>query len=375
MSEVLEEHYDYLSLRGRAELYDEAIAKIVKPGGVVADLGCGFGVLGLQCIKAGAARVYGIDASGAIHIARESIDRAGLADRYSCIEGSTFLIDLPEKVDLIICDHVGWFGFDYDIIPMLQDAKERMLKPGGTIMPASLRLSIAGTSATKCRENIDRWAAHPIPEEYHWVSEYQLNKKQPHEFVPAEICTEPVMIGEIDLQRHCPDSFTYAVKLQATTAGQFNGIAGWFDAELTDGVWMTNSPLAERRIARNQVFLAAREPFPVEVGDTIEIALRFRQEGSLIAWSITPPGSKRRQKLSTWNSMILSDADLATPQIGPVTLTQAGRARSIVLHMVDGSLDGAQIEDAVVQNHPDLFPSEAAIRRFVRAELARWAKC
>ena len=81
MASVLEEHIEYLTLPGRNALYAKAISRIIKPGDVVVDLGCGVGVLGLLCLEAGAARVYGIDHSDAIELARETVAKAGLSDR------------------------------------------------------------------------------------------------------------------------------------------------------------------------------------------------------------------------------------------------------------------------------------------------------
>lgn len=373
MTGVLAEHFDYLSLDGREALYGEAIARVLKPGDVVADLGCGFGVLGLQCLRAGAARVYGIDSSGAIDIARESVARAGLADRYHCLHSSTYRTELPEQVDLVICDHVGWFGLDYDIIPMLEDARRRLLKPGGRILPRRLRLVAAGVFSDACRALADQWDSAPIPADYHWLGEYQRNTKHSHEYAAAEICTAPVVLGEIDLTQDNPDSFTFNASLIAGADTRFDGIAGWFECELADGVWMTNSPLAAQRIARNQIFLAAREPFALRVGETVAVSLRCRKEGDMIGWTITPPGTPPngapRQKLSTFGAVVLSERDLAGAASGPLTLGRLGEARRAVLALVDGQRTADEIEHAVIAAHPDLFPTATEIRRFVRAEL------
>ena len=370
MSEVLAEHFDYLSLEGRSALYGEAIARAIRPGDVVADLGCGFGVLGIQCLRAGAARVYGIDASGAIDIARETVARAGLADRYHCIHGSTYRTRLPEKVDLVICDHVGWFGLDYDIIPMLEDARRRLLKPGGKILPQKLRLVLAGVSSDECRALAERWSTPPIPEDYRWLSEYQHNTKHSHQFQPQELCTDPVTVGEIDLSIDNPDSFSFTADLVARRDTQFDGIAGWFECELADGVWMTNSPLAAPRIARVQIFLAARQPFAVAKGEVVKVSLRCLKEGDLIGWSITQPGGAK-QKLSTFNAIVPGKRGLGEPAGGALALSQTGELRRVVLGLIDGQRTAEDIEQAAIAAHPDLFPTELQIRRFVRSELAR----
>ena len=60
MGNALEEHYDYLSDARRLEKFEQAVSRAVMPGDRVADIGCGFGVLGMMCLKAGAARAWGV---------------------------------------------------------------------------------------------------------------------------------------------------------------------------------------------------------------------------------------------------------------------------------------------------------------------------
>lgn len=309
MSAILTEHYDYLSLKGRGETYARAIAAVVRPGDVVADLGCGFGVLGIACLKAGAARVYGIDKSDAIEIARETVQRAGFADRYICIRGSTFTAQLPEQVDVIICDHIGWFGFDYGMIAMLRDASARLLKPGGRIIPGNLQLIIAATSSPVARAKAEAWRHAPIPAEYHWLGEYGLNTKHAHNFAADELASEPVVLGAIDLSAAEPDDFRFTTTLTATTAHTMQGLAGWFACELAPDVWLTNSPVAKGAIARNQVYLPCRHPIVLAAGDEVQVSLRLRHDTEMFAWTIRGPDG-RRQKMSTWKSTVLSAADL-----------------------------------------------------------------
>jgi protein arginine N-methyltransferase 1 len=175
MSDVLAEHIEYLTLPGRNALYRQAIAATLRPGDRVADLGCGVGVLGLFCLEAGAGKVWGIDSSDAIHVAREAMAKAGLADRYECIAGSTFRTELPEQVDLIICDHVGFFGFDYGIVQLMRDARERFLKPGGAMIPQALDLMVAGVSSEDCLAKANGWARSEVPEQYRWLDRLSRN--------------------------------------------------------------------------------------------------------------------------------------------------------------------------------------------------------
>ena len=81
--------------------------------------------LGLLCLPS---RMYGIDSTAMIEVARET---RRLGERTTFIRGHSHHIELPERVDVVICDHVGCFGFDYGIMHTLQDARQRFLKPGG----------------------------------------------------------------------------------------------------------------------------------------------------------------------------------------------------------------------------------------------------
>lgn len=367
---VLDEHYSYLSLPGRNASYAEAIRQVIRPGDVVADLGCGVGILGLLCLRAGAARVYGVDHSEAIEIAAETARREGLSDRYFALSGSTFQTELPEMVDVLICDHVGFFGFDYGIIEMLADARRRMLKPGGRIIPEGLQLVMAGAMADRCRSKIDGWTMEPVPREYHWLREYSVNLKHHASLAAEELCTVPVTIANLDFAGDIPETLAFDFRLTVTRDGLLDGLSGWFDSRLGGDVWMTNSPLSPRNIGRYQAFFPCDTRMPVRTGDELAVSLRIRHQDHIISWSIGAPG-QGRQKMSTWKSRILRKAEIGPQESRPLALSRAAIARKTVLDLVDGRRSANEIEEAVLRNHADLQPSEAEIRRFVHQVLSR----
>lgn len=371
MSEALSEHIRYLTLPGRNARYREAIAATVTPGQTVADLGCGVGVLGLFCLEAGASQVWGIDSSEAIHLARETMDKAGLADRYHTIAGSTFRTALPERVDVIICDHVGFFGFDYGIIRLMRDARRRFLKPGGAMIPQRIDLMIAGVSSDACLAKAAAWGRDLVPEPYRWLEQLGRNLRYSHSFAPDELIAAPVALGEIDLAAEGPDFFRLSATLVAERRGRFDGLAGWFDCQLAGDVRMTNNPLSPDSIRRGQAFLPAQESFTVEAGDVIGVTLRFRADDSMISWTIQPPGGAKAQAMSTFNGTVLTPADMVKDQGRPLALSHEGRARAFVLAQVDGARTGEEIAARVIAEWPDMLPGEAAIRDFVKQVLAQ----
>lgn len=365
------EHIQYLTLPGRNALYRQAIESVIRPGDTVADLGCGVGVLGLFCLEAGASHCWGIDSSDAIYLARESMERAGLANRYTSIAESTFRTELPERVDLIICDHVGFMGFDYGIIALMRDARRRFLKPGGKMIPQALELYAAPVMADACRDLAARWGNPLVPPEFRWLEGPNRNNRYSHDFTPEELLGEPAMLGRIDFAEDGPDFFRLGATFRIARAGRFDGFAGWFDCQLAGEVRMTNSPLDPASIRRPQAFFPALESFPVEAGDEVRITLRFRADDTMIAWTIQPPGDAPAHRLSTFNSTVLTPADLVKDPGRPLALNPLGAARAFVLAQVDGERSGEAIIAKVLEERPDLLPTEQAIRDFVKSVLAR----
>src|SRR5687767_9902064 len=104
---MLEEHLGYVTDQSRLTQFKAAVTQLVKPGDVVADLGCGTGILGLLCLEAGAGKVYEIDFGNVLEIARGALSQAEVEGRVTFIRGNSRRLDLPEKVDIVICDHVG----------------------------------------------------------------------------------------------------------------------------------------------------------------------------------------------------------------------------------------------------------------------------
>ena len=370
MSSVLDEHLGYVADAVRLEQFRAAVAQVVRPGDRVADVGCGSAVLGLFCLQAGAGHVDAVDSSAAIEIARQSLTAAGWGDRSSFIHGKSFQVDLPEAVDVVICDHVGYFGFDYGLVETMADARSRFLKPGGRLIPRQLRLQLGAVESEKCRQLAEGWQAPGIPGEYHWLRQHGINTKHAVNLQTDELLAGPAELGCIDLRANKPDYFSWTVELTMGRDGIMHGLAGWFECELAENVWMTNSPLSAQAIKRSQAFLPIDGPLAVRAGDIVSATVMARPADHLIAWEVRHPASGSKFSHSTWLGDLLMQEQLDktrpdhVPQLSPVA-----RAKALVMGYCDGRRSVAQIQEAVLREHPDLFPSAGEITRFVDAVL------
>ena len=370
MAGVLEEHRSYLQLPGRSASYRRALRRVVQPGDVVADLGCGIGVLGLFALEAGAGHVYGVDSSDAAELAREAMQRAAMADRYTVLRGSSFEVTLPEPVDLLLCDHVGFFGVDYGIVPMLADARERFLKPGGRIMPERIDLFVAGLSSPKAAGLIEAWRDPELPEPLHNLRGYAVNTRHGVDLTGADLCTGSQACGSVDLTRTAAPHMVLSAELTAKRDCRFDGIAGWFSCQLTEGAAMTNDPADPASIARSQAFLPAETPFDVREGDTIGIEIGLRTDGDHLTWTITPPAGAV-QTMSSWKGTILHSHDLALQSGAAIAPGRQGRMVAVVLAAMDGSSALDAILARMQRDHCDLFASEGDLVRQVERTV-RW---
>ena len=369
---ALEEHWGYVADPIRLDRFQRAISSVVKPGDLVADLGCGSGVLTLFALEAGARKVYAIDSSRMLAVARESIERSGSADRVSFIQGRSQKTALPERVDVVICDHVGWFGFDYDIVGLLADARQRFLKDGGVSIPSSIGLRLAAVESDLCRAAAERWTTSHVPPAYRWLRQSSVNSKHTVELDPGELLSAPADLGTLMLGEAQPGFLSWQASLVAERDGMVHGLGGWFDCELSPGVRMTNSPLASDRINRPEVFLPLDSPFPLQAGDLLQATISARPGDELLAWTITNPATGLCCTQSTWQGMLLESADIvrSNPDRVPRPSAEA-EARALVLGYCDGRRSVRDIEEAVLRDHPSLFPSRSEISGFVAEVLGR----
>src|SRR5436853_7331941 len=116
ISEILYEHRCYLADEARVSAFRQAIAQVVRPGDVVLDLGAGTGILGLMACRAGAKRVYAVDEGPIIGLAHEVAAANGFQDRITHVKGLSTRVELPERVDVVLADQIGRFGFESGIL-------------------------------------------------------------------------------------------------------------------------------------------------------------------------------------------------------------------------------------------------------------------
>ncbi|CEL93651.1 unnamed protein product [Vitrella brassicaformis CCMP3155] len=148
----------------RTRAYCDAIQQCagLLEGKTVLDVGAGSGILSLFAARAGARRVYAVEASNMAHIAKEIVAANGLGDVVEVIHTAVEDVTLPvDAVDVIVSEWMGFYLLHESMLDSVIYARDRWLRPGGLMLPSSARLHIAMCDLS------DYWR-----EEFEWTRDF-----------------------------------------------------------------------------------------------------------------------------------------------------------------------------------------------------------
>ncbi|EJC98461.1 S-adenosyl-L-methionine-dependent methyltransferase [Fomitiporia mediterranea MF3/22] len=159
-------HYVMLRDKVRTSTYASFILNSpdVFRDAIVLDVGCGTGILSLFAVRAGAKRVFAVDASKNIaEKAREIVRINGLDDVITVINSKVEDISLPDgitQVDVIVSEWMGYALLYESMLDSVLVARDRFLKPrGGLIAPSQARMLLALSSANEVvKDRVEYWS-------------------------------------------------------------------------------------------------------------------------------------------------------------------------------------------------------------------------
>src|SRR3989338_1275962 len=126
------------------EAYKKAIEEIVCDGDVVVYIGCGLGILSFLALQEGAKHVHAIEAEpNTMRLAKLIAKQNGLDKKITFHNSLSFKTRLREKADVVVSEILGNLGLNENILPVMLDAKKRLLKEGGKIIPSGIKVWFA----------------------------------------------------------------------------------------------------------------------------------------------------------------------------------------------------------------------------------------
>lgn len=162
-------HIELLDDVARTHAFVSAIQAHVRPGDVVVDLGTGNGVLAMAAARAGAARVYAIEASDFADVAEETFARNGFAETIRVVRGWSHHVELPELADVLVSEIIGNDPLGEGALRYMPDAARRFLRPGARVLPSQLSVSVQLVDVPPARVAELRVGGDRLR---HWLGEY-----------------------------------------------------------------------------------------------------------------------------------------------------------------------------------------------------------
>jgi protein arginine N-methyltransferase 1 len=359
------------SLRMRA--YAQALRAAVKPGSVVLDVGTGTGIFAMLASQYGARRVYAIEPSDAIQVARDIAVASGCADRIRFIQGLSTRVSLPERADVIISDLHGVLPLYERHLPSIVDARERFLTPGGRLIPMrdSLRAAVVESPALYDRF-AKPWGDNTHDLDMEPARRIVINRWSRARVNPQEILLPPQTWATLDFTRLTQADVSGEVTWIAGRSGTAHGLLVWFDAILAEGVQFTNAP-GEPEMIYGHAFFPLTQPVALDVGDKVAVAMSADLVGDDYVWRwntvIVAPGKPERIKAtfrqSTFFGMPLSPAELRRTAAAYVpTLGEDGEIDRFILLGMDGVNSLEAISRRLIRRFPGRFAHwRAALNR------------
>lgn len=360
----------------RLDQYARAIARIVHPGDVVVDLGAGTGILSFLACRAGAHRVYAIEASDAFAYGEMLAKAGGYDERVRVIRGSSPQVTLPERADAIVADIHDTFGLQASGLGSWIDARDRFLRPGGAVIPASIQLFVAPVEAPDLyRRTIDVWRQQIHGIDVSPIRALAVNQLYPARFTREQLIAAPSRVATIALESTTALHVNGSAQLTAARSGTLHGVCGSFVSTLADGVEMSNTPGHHDTTNFAQAFFPIDVPHAIGEGDRLEIHIDSF-DGTQLRWqvAIAPQSgaSPVRFDHSTFRSMVLSPNALAkTARDYRPRLTPRGIVERALLDRFDGTASIAQLESWLLERFGDRLASARDAAAFLKATIDR----
>lgn len=239
------------------------------------DVGCGTAILSMFASQAGAKKVLAIDQSEIIYHAMDITHRnkiSNVAFAKGRLENLDVGLAEDEKVDIIISEWMGYFLLYEGMLDSVIYARDKYLKPGGSILPNRCTVNLVGLGdEERHSEYIDFWK-----DVYGFdMSSLQTNvlKEAIVEVCPSEyVISDSIVLADLNMQTvdYTYTNFDVAFQLTIKKSGKFTAFVGYFDTffELPEAIMFSTGPHSTPTHWK-QVIFYLKKPIDVKQGDVV----------------------------------------------------------------------------------------------------------
>lgn len=273
-----------MSDRRRVTRYRDALTRRVRRR-TVCELGVGHVPLGLMALQLGAERVYAVDEDPeALSYAQASVAEHGYGpDVYVTICAHPGEVTLPERADIIVAEPLSSIGFCEDTGERMALARERLLRPGGLMIPERVRCYAALAGPTQFAKQLTLWSGE-LPELLgrgaESLEEIFRASPQVMTIAPSSILGQWELWRELDFEVPGSHRVIRPLVLRATQLGIAHGVACCFEADLGNEVTIRTFPDAAPT-PWQQAFTPFQSSMRVARGDAVYVQLMAPEQAMM----------------------------------------------------------------------------------------------
>ncbi|XP_061556006.1 histone-arginine methyltransferase CARM1 isoform X1 [Phycodurus eques] len=285
---------------------------------IVLDVGCGSGILSFFAAQAGAKKVYAVEASTMAQHAEVLVNSNRLGEHVIVVPGKVEEVTLPEQVDIIISEPMGYMLFNERMLESYLHAK-KFLKPNGKMFPTIGDVHLAPFTDEQLYMEQFTKANFWYQPSFHGVDLSALRGAAVDEYFRQPI------VDTFDIRILMAKSVKYTVnfleakeedlyrieipfKFHMMHSGLVHGLAFWFDVAFMGSVmtvWLSTAP-TEPLTHWYQVRCLLQSPLFTKAGDTLSgtallVANKRQSYDISIAAQVDQTGSKSSNLLDLKN--------------------------------------------------------------------------
>jgi len=266
----------------RTRAFQAAIRAVVKQDDIVLDAGAGSGILSFLAAEAGARKVYAVEVDPLLaSCLSRSIRANNLSQVIEVIQGDVRLAELPERVDVLICEMMETGLMDEMQVTAVNALYERNVITARTRLIPFRYETFIELGFT----NFNYYGFKIFAPKHDWPH-YSGREKG---WLPTEFnaLSTPRLIGSIDFQQPIDSRVDTSLSINAKNSGLINAVRISARAHLAEGVTLgaTNAlngdkilPVEEARITEGQI-IQARISYQMS-GGLASLQVKFSEEPS-----------------------------------------------------------------------------------------------
>ncbi|XP_030371995.1 protein arginine N-methyltransferase 1-like [Scaptodrosophila lebanonensis] len=205
-------------------------------GSVVLEVGCGSGILSMWAARQGAKRVIAVEPSDIAQVARQLVVQNRLDNVIQVFQAKIELLKLPgglKCVDIILSKWMGACLMYNSVIEDVIYARNKWLRPGGSIFPQSAKLYVVATEQDGRPSDVGQRWAHFGGLNLSRIGRVKTHLPEVTDVDNTKILTKRHLLRSLDMRivKHEDLSFEVPFRLRAVRQAFASSFVVFFDFE------------------------------------------------------------------------------------------------------------------------------------------------